>query len=182
MSTVGAVVGKVVQVRPHPRGDLVWLASVDMGSNADPIQIVFGGYRKLKPDDLVPVAPPGARVTERRPDATLQYKKVRVRTYRGERSHGMLCSFVELGWAKDGRDEVAILRDLPVGKSLDAILEETERQRFAASPLTPSRKSVVLLYVLRRQMRLTLGAIKTRNRRTARTTGELSPTSAPGCS
>jgi tRNA-binding EMAP/Myf-like protein len=95
----GVVVGKVVKVRPHPRGERVWLADVDVGVDYH-LQIVWGGLPVVREGSLVPVAPPGARL----PDG-----KVRRRRYRGEISEGMLCSLAELGWDPSVTDRVALL-------------------------------------------------------------------------
>ena len=135
----GARVGKVRNVRPHPRGTLIWLADVDLG-NCVPVQIVFGGDRMLLGGELVPVAPPGSRAIVRHRDLVERRKKMRVRRYRGERSHGMLCSLDELGWLRGGPNEVAILCDLEPGQSLDnlpyrrwpEVVEDWERAALAA--------------------------------------------------
>jgi phenylalanyl-tRNA synthetase beta chain len=95
----GVVVGKVVEVRPHPRGERIWLADVDIGADYQ-LQIVWGGVRIVQEGSLVPVAPPGARL----PDG-----KMRRRRYRGEISEGMLCSLAELGWDPSVTDRVALL-------------------------------------------------------------------------
>jgi hypothetical protein len=44
---------------------------------------------------------------------------MRARRYRGEWSHGMLCSLDELGWIHGGPNEVAVLHSLTPGQSLD---------------------------------------------------------------
>jgi tRNA-binding EMAP/Myf-like protein len=120
-----AVVGKVVRVRPHPRGDFIWLADVDLGAGAPPMQIVFGGKRIVRTGDLVPVAPPGVKATVwDSKSAMIAIKTMRARNYRGQRSHGMLCSLDELGWLKNGPDEVPALKNLPVGRTLDHLLDE----------------------------------------------------------
>jgi len=102
----------VVAVRVHPRGDHIWLADVDLGGD-QVVQIVWGGKRILRPNHLVPVAPPGSR---------LNGTKMRRRTYRGQVSHGMLCSLAELGWDPTSTDRVALLSastNLPPGTRLD---------------------------------------------------------------
>jgi tRNA-binding EMAP/Myf-like protein len=113
----GVVVAKVVKVDEHPAADLIWLARVTWDpAERQEHQVVFGGELKLKPGDLVPAAPPGSRLGER--------KRMRTRTYRGQRSHGMLCSTDELGWTVSGDDRVAVLRQesgFAVGASLDAV-------------------------------------------------------------
>lgn len=126
IGTVGAVVGQVVRVRPHPNAHKLWLVDVRLASDQHEIQIVFGGVRKLHRGELVPVAPPGARVTVLGRDKT---KKVRIRNYRGERSHGMLCSLTELGWVSASVDEVAVLQHLVPGQPLDDIAP-ADRQAY----------------------------------------------------
>lgn len=100
-------------MRDHPNGDRIWLADVDLG-RGDPVQIVFGGIQLVvQPESLVPVAPPGSR---------LNGVKMRRRRYRGETSHGMLCSLAELGWDPTVTDQVATLVasvGLQPGSSLD---------------------------------------------------------------
>ena len=100
VATHGIIVGRVVRVRDHPNGERIWLADVDLG-RGDPVQIVFGGKKEaIGPESLVPVAPPGSR---------LDGVKMRRRRYRGEASHGMLCSLAELGWDPSVTDRVAVL-------------------------------------------------------------------------
>lgn len=118
ISVTGALVGRVRHVRPHPQGSFISLADVNLGSNIL-VQIVFGGDQPLSGGDLVPVAPPGSWVDVRGPRKDVRRKKMRARNYRGQRSHGMLCSLDELGWTRYGLNEVAILRDLTPGESLD---------------------------------------------------------------
>jgi tRNA-binding EMAP/Myf-like protein len=121
--TTGAVVGRVIAVNPHPNAARIWLALVDIGVGL-PVQIVFGGQYQVRQRDLVPVAPPGARVTMLNGLEVPRIRKMRNRKYRGQTSHGMLCSLDELGWTFDGPDEVAVLRGLEPGDSLDGILPE----------------------------------------------------------
>jgi hypothetical protein len=114
----GAVVGEIVQLRSHPNAERVWLAQIRISRYGVPEQIVFGGTRKLRRGDLVAVAPPGTLIKESHKD---QPRRMRARNYRGERSHGMLCSLNELGWARGGPNEVAVLRDLRPGFVLDEL-------------------------------------------------------------
>jgi len=118
IGVAGAMVGHVKSVRSHPQGMFIWLADVDLG-NGCLYQIVFGGDLKLGGGELVAVVPPGSRATVHRPNVGSRHKKMRARRYRGERSHGMLCSLDELGWVCGGPNEVAILCDVVPGQSLD---------------------------------------------------------------
>ncbi|HEY0454719.1 hypothetical protein [Actinophytocola sp.] len=145
VATSGATAGRVVKVQRHPRGRRIWLAHIDLGDGNAPAQIVFGGQYVLGRDELVPVAPPGARVVDRAGDGTLRTRKIRRRRFRGERSHGMLCSFDELGWSEHGgQDEVAILRAVTPGQNLDDLSVE-ERRELVGSPRGRGQKLRVLV-------------------------------------
>jgi phenylalanyl-tRNA synthetase beta chain len=113
----GVVVGRVVEILPHPYGDLIWLAKVDIGTDHQP-QVVWGGVPVVTQGSLVPVAVPGARLSATKDKPY----KIRRRRYRGERSEGMLCSLAELGWDSSEADRVALLdasANLSVGESLN---------------------------------------------------------------
>jgi tRNA-binding EMAP/Myf-like protein len=116
----GAVVGRALLVTPHPNGQKIWLAWVDVG-DGDPVQIVFGGKHMVERGDLVPVAPPGVRAVVLDNLDGKRRRTMRRRRYRGQPSHGMFCSLAELGWYMGGPDEVAILQYLPVGFRLDDV-------------------------------------------------------------
>jgi tRNA-binding EMAP/Myf-like protein len=106
-------VGLIIKVRPHPYGDRIWLADVEIGRDFQ-LQIVWGGRPVVKEGHLVPVAPPGS---------WLPQGKMRRRRYRGEVSEGMLCSLAELGWDLSVTDRVALLDEsagLIPGESLDS--------------------------------------------------------------
>ncbi|MBO5836975.1 MAG: phenylalanine--tRNA ligase subunit beta [Oscillospiraceae bacterium] len=81
------VVGKVVSIVKHENSDHMWICQVDVGKE-EPVQIVTGA-QNVHQGDLVPAAlhnsylPGGIHITKGK--------------LRGEPSHGMLCSFAELG-------------------------------------------------------------------------------------
>jgi tRNA-binding EMAP/Myf-like protein len=119
VTTTGVVVGRVVEILPHPGGELIWLAMVDIGTDHRP-QIVWGGVPVVTVGSLVPVATPGTWLPATK-DKLSPYK-IRRRRYRGEISEGMLCSCPELGWDASATDRVALLDDstgLRVGEGLD---------------------------------------------------------------
>jgi phenylalanyl-tRNA synthetase beta chain len=120
------VVGRIVKVRPHPYGDKIWLADVEIGRSYQ-LQIVWGGVPIVKEGHLVPVAPPGC---------WLPQGKMRRRRYRGEVSEGMLCSLAELGW-ESITDRVALLDEdagLEPGDSLDSRAEDWASLLQAGQP------------------------------------------------
>jgi len=119
MGETGVVVGRVVEIRPHPRRELIWLSTVDTGTGRKP-QIVWGGIPIVKAGSLVPVAQPGTWLPPTK-DKPNPYK-VRRRRYAGEISEGMLCSLAELGWDPAVTDWVALL-DPSAGLSAGQPLE-----------------------------------------------------------
>jgi tRNA-binding EMAP/Myf-like protein len=111
----GPIAGRVESVQSIPNSDWVRLARIDVGSGRY-LNIVFGGDRSITPGDMVPVAPPGSWVPGPQGIRT-QMVKMRPRNFRGQRSEGMLCSLLELGWARtrgrqdapESRRQVAVL-------------------------------------------------------------------------
>ncbi|HZD17683.1 MAG TPA: phenylalanine--tRNA ligase subunit beta [Actinomycetota bacterium] len=83
----GVLVARVVEVRDHPDSDRLCVARVQTGSGE--LEVVVG-VRNMGPGDLVPLAPPGARVP-------LLAEPLGARRIRGVISNGMLCAPDELG-------------------------------------------------------------------------------------
>jgi len=81
------VVGEIIEVKRHPNADRLFIARVNVG-NSDPISVIFGGNRVLKPGDLVPVALPGTRLKDG--------SKIRPRNYRKIRSNAEILDRDEL--------------------------------------------------------------------------------------
>ncbi len=101
------VVGKVVSIVRHENSDHMWVCQVDVGEN-EPVQIVTGA-QNVHEGDLVPAAlhnswlPGGVHITKGK--------------LRGEKSNGMLCSYLELGLTQNDlpgtfADGIWILNDL----------------------------------------------------------------------
>lgn len=85
------VVGKVLQLKKHPNADNLILAITDIGEKK-PVQIVCGG-NNLREGFLGAVALPGA-VVKWHGEEVVEMQVARVR---GEESHGMICTPVEVG-------------------------------------------------------------------------------------
>ncbi len=93
------LVGEVVELSPHPDADDLFLAAVDTGEGRLSTITAAGN---LYEGALVPVLPAPGEL----PDG----KKIEARSFRGEKSEGMLCSREELGledkssgiWVLDG--------------------------------------------------------------------------------
>jgi phenylalanyl-tRNA synthetase beta chain len=110
----GVVAVRVLEVRDHPRSDKLCIARIQHGSGE--IELVVG-VRNMVAGDLVPWAPPGARVPVL--DEPLGRREIR-----GVMSEGMLCSPREL--AISGNHEgILILNDegLEIGADVAHRLE-----------------------------------------------------------
>ncbi|MBR7056584.1 MAG: phenylalanine--tRNA ligase subunit beta [Oscillospiraceae bacterium] len=102
------VVGRIVEMVRHENSDHMWVCQIDVGREA-PVQIVTGAQNQ-KPGDLVPVALPGAVLAggQTISDGVL----------RGVPSHGMCCSWLELGmterdWPHSPADGLFVLQTDP---------------------------------------------------------------------
>ena len=112
-------VGKVVSMVRHPNSDHMFICQVDVGEE-EPVQIVTGA-QNVNEGDLVPAAlhnswlPGGVHITKGK--------------LRGEKSNGMLCSFVELGLTQNDlpgayEDGIWILNDedCKVGDDINTVI------------------------------------------------------------
>jgi phenylalanyl-tRNA synthetase beta chain len=104
------VVGKVLEIKDHPRADQLILVDVDVGSES--LHIVCGA-RNFAVGDLVPVALVGASL----PDGRIERA-----TKRGEVSEGMLCSPRELRVSEDHSGILVLPSDSEVGADVRPIL------------------------------------------------------------
>lgn len=104
----GVVVGRVLQVSPHPDADKLRVCQVDAGQG-EPLTIVCGapnvhaGMRA--PTALVGAVLPGGM-------------EIKQASLRGVASAGMLCSAAELGLAEDAAGLMPLPADAPVGAAL----------------------------------------------------------------
>jgi phenylalanyl-tRNA synthetase beta chain len=108
----GVVVGRVIEVVPHPKADRLRVCRVDTGEE-EPLAIVCGAPN-VKAGMLVPTARVGAKL----PGG----KAIERANLRGVDSHGMLCSAVELGLAESGGGLMALDDDARPGEDLRSSL------------------------------------------------------------
>ena len=106
-------VAEIVHVEPHPEADRLSLCEVDDGESGTH-RVVCGA----------PNVRPGLRSAYARVGATLaDGSKIRMSRIRGEQSHGMLCSALELGLGEDADGILELDSDVPLGTSLIEWLE-----------------------------------------------------------
>ncbi|ACV59138.1 phenylalanine--tRNA ligase subunit beta [Alicyclobacillus acidocaldarius] len=109
----GVVIGKILEVRPHPQADRLKVCRVDVGGRQ--LEIVCGAPNAA-PGLVVPVALPGAKL----PGGV----EIRIAEFRGVSSHGMLCSADELGIEtrylpkRDVEGLFVLPEDLPLGEDV----------------------------------------------------------------
>jgi phenylalanyl-tRNA synthetase beta chain len=110
------VVGKIIDVKQHPKADKLFLTRIDVGNE---VLDIISGAPNTKKGTSVPVALIGARLP-----GGLKVKKAKLR---GVESHGVVCSERELGvsddhtglWILDG--ELADYRQLKPGVPVSSL-------------------------------------------------------------
>ena len=109
----GVIVARVLDVRDHPNSEKLCLSRIAYGSGESEVVV---GVRNMAAGDLVPWAPPGARVP-------VLDEALAVRAVRGVDSHGMLCSPRELALSQD-HGGILLLNDegIEVGTDLKSAL------------------------------------------------------------
>jgi phenylalanyl-tRNA synthetase beta chain len=142
------IVGKILEIKPHPNAENLMLCRVDTGS--DIIQLVSGAPN-LKTGVCAALALPGV---------ILPGGMVEVREFRGERSEGMLCSGAELGtdqWGY-GDDKGVLLLDgeIPPGTKLEQAIKLDDK--IIEIELTPNRGDCQAVINIAREVKAITGA------------------------
>jgi phenylalanyl-tRNA synthetase beta chain len=142
----GVIVARVLEVRDHPNSDTLCLARVATGSGE---QEVVVGVRNMRVGELVPLAPPGARV----PGLP---EPLGAREIRGVISSGMLCAPDELGISPSHEGILILPSDLEPGTDVasafgldDAVLD---------IEVTPNRPDFLSVLGIAREVSAATGA------------------------
>ncbi|MEW6492407.1 MAG: phenylalanine--tRNA ligase subunit beta [Cyanobacteriota bacterium] len=115
----GVVVGKVLEVQPHPNADKLRVCQVDVGEASGPLNIVCGAAN-VRADAYVAVATTGTYL----PAIDL---KIRSSKLRGVRSEGMICSLAEVGLEKESPGiHIFAEENLPLGSDVRPLLGLTD--------------------------------------------------------
>jgi phenylalanyl-tRNA synthetase beta chain len=138
------VVGKVVEVKPHPDADKVRLTKVDIGSEV--LDIVCGAWN-FEGGATVPVAVPGAVLQG---DVTIGERDIR-----GVTSHGMICSEVELELGDDADGIMVLDADYPdavnrLGRPFESLLPVGDV--VFDIDVTPNRPDCMSVYGIAREL------------------------------
>ena len=100
------VVGKILEVKPHPNADKLRICITDIGES-EPVQIVCGGSN-LYEGEMVVVSKPGAKVVWHGEGEPVVIEKTKMR---GESSYGMIC----------GADEVYLSDFFPLKEETEIV-------------------------------------------------------------
>ncbi|MBE7035370.1 MAG: phenylalanine--tRNA ligase subunit beta [Ruminococcaceae bacterium] len=146
---VNVVVGKIVDITPHPDADKLVVCQINVGEKT--LQIVTGAPN-VKPGQTVPVALDGALL----PDGT----KIKTGKLRGVESAGMLCSHNELGFTDedfpDAEYGILILDDsLPAGMDIRDVFNLNEN--IVEFEITSNRPDCLSVIGLARETAVTFG-------------------------
>ena len=133
------VIGRVVEVLPHPNADRLKLCRVDGGDGIVPV--VCGA-----PNVMAGMNTPLARVGTLLPNGTLLENTV----IRGEASEGMLCSETELGLGHDGSGLMMLDGNFQPGVSLKSALALSDHT-FEIG-LTPNRPDCLSMMGVAREI------------------------------
>ena len=146
------VVGKVLEVAPHPDADKLRVCQVDAGTGAA-LNIVCGAPN-VEPGIKVPVALVGAEL----PPAEEGGKPfaIKLSKLRGVESQGMLCSARELKLSEDHSGLLVLPDDTPIGQDIrDALnLDDT----IFEIKLTPNKADCLSVFGVARETAAITGA------------------------
>lgn len=142
----GVVVGKIVEVRPHPSAERLWLCSVDAGQGR-PLEIVCGADNAAR-GVKAPVALAGSRL----PNGT----RIERSEIRGVESQGMLCSAVELGLAESASGLLLLENTATVGAKMARHLRLDDT--IFDIELTPNRGDCLSMAGIAREVGVLTGA------------------------
>jgi len=125
------VVGRIVEVLPHPNAERLTLCRVDVGRD-EPLQIVCGAPN-VKAGMLVPVATEKAKL-QLRDGQTITIKPSKIR---GERSFGMICAADELGLSDDHSGVMELDSSCTPGQPFSRYLDGDVVLDIAVTPNRP---------------------------------------------
>ena len=125
------VVGKILEVKPHPNADKLKICITDIGEKS-PVQIVCGGCN-LYEGEYVVVSKPGSEVVWHGEGEPVKIKETKMR---GEDSYGMICNCDEVYLSEffptDDEEVIVDLKgiDCKPGQNVSEIIEMDDEVIF----------------------------------------------------
>ncbi len=136
------VVGKILEIKPHPNADRLRLATVDMGKGN---QTVVCGAPNLVVGDNIAFAFAGAKLIDGHTGKTEELKPAKIR---GVESSGMVCSEKELGLSENHEGILVLPADFEVGKPLKDYLGDA----IFDIDITPNRADCLSIMGIAREI------------------------------
>ncbi|MEW6554955.1 MAG: phenylalanine--tRNA ligase subunit beta [Actinomycetota bacterium] len=133
------IVGRVLEVRPHPSADRLTLCRVDVGGE---VADIVCGAPNVREGIYSPVAPPGSRL----PDGTV-IKEAKIR---GVSSGGMLLSEMELGISEEAAGIMLLEGEPRAGARLSDVLETQDT--VLDLEITPNRPDCLCMLGVAREV------------------------------
>ncbi len=129
----GVIVGKVLEVKPHANADKLRVCQVDLGDET--VQIVCGAPNVAE-GQKVPVATVGSTLPIKLDNG--KFLKLKKAKLRGEASHGMICSEVELGLGSDASGIMVLEENLKPGTQISEVFD-LYKDTIIDIAITPNR-------------------------------------------
>jgi len=144
----GIIVGKILEVNPHPNADHLHLVTLDLGSR---LETVVCGAPNVAVGAKIAYAPIGAKLIDGHTGEAAVLKPAKIR---GVASNGMCCSEKELGISENHEGIIIMPTNTPIGMSLiecfgDAIFN---------LEVTPNRPDCLGMTGLAREIAATTGS------------------------
>jgi len=133
------VVGRIIEIEPHPNADKLKLVKVDVGNQT---LAVVCGAPNISKDILAPVALPGTVFPN---GFTLEKSMIR-----NVESEGMICSEAELGLGADKSGIMVLNSSLKVGEKLSKALKLSDA--LIEIDLTPNRPDCLSMIGIAREI------------------------------
>lgn len=133
------IVGKIIDIAPHPNADKLQLTKVTVPEHT--LSIVCGA-KNIQVNDMVPVAMIGACLP-----GDFNIKKTKIR---GQDSQGMLCSEKELAIAEDAAGIMHFPADTPIGQEVATLIGKDDV--IIEVEVTPNRSDCLSHYGMARHL------------------------------
>ncbi len=145
----GIIVGKILEVNPHPNADRLHLVTLDLGSR---LETVVCGAPNVAVGAKIAYAPIGAKLIDGHTGEMAVLKPAKIR---GVASNGMCCSEKELGISENHEGIIIMPADMPVG----GLLIECFWDAIFNLEVTPNRPDCLSMTGLAREIAATTGSV-----------------------
>ena len=144
----GIIVGKIMELNPHPNADRLHLVSLDLGSR---METVVCGAPNVAVGAKIAYAPVGTKLVDGHTGETAVLKPVKIR---GVASNGMCCSEKELGLSENHEGILILPAEMSIGTPLMDIFGDA----IFNLEVTPNRPDCLSMIGLAREIAAITGS------------------------